>query len=444
MGTEMSISQPEAATASRSWIAWMRAHRVEVVSGLVLALLVGLTSGYTAWRMFTYGNFDYGYHVGTALEMKDQRSIELPHFLYHLYVILLSVILPGLSEYDLAMVSIVTLRIAGALAVFWLISRALPRPLTLRGGLALAGIAFMLVIVTAITVPTWPDGQFYLGYIGLNAFHNPTLLALVPLALPTAWLTTRITFSDPERPGLARDTALSALLIVLSTLAKPSYLLCLLPAVGMLSLWRLIRRERLPWRALILGLALPGVILLAWQYVFTYGGGSTSDSLSESSIEFAPFKVMVWLSNDHNISGLFLLSIAFPALVYVLFFPETFKDRFFTLSAVAAVFGASYAYLLAEGGDRTGDGNFIWSAEITLFIWFVAAMRFLIRRNRPTIFGRDAWTRARTVVVLAVFGLHLVSGALFELRGAVLNTGYTNLPSGGYYDDPPASTSDHP
>ncbi len=434
MGTEMSITQPEGSAASRPFVAWMRVHRVALLSALLLIVLVGLTSFYTAWRMFTYGPFDYEYHIGTALEMKDQLSIELPHFLYHLYVILLNAIVPGLNEYGLAVVSIVTMRIAAAAVVFGMLALALPRPLTRRTGLALAGITFLLLIVTPITVPTWADGQFYLGYIGMNAFHNPTILALVPLALPAAWLATRITFSTPDRPGLARDTALSALLITLSTLAKPSYLLCLLPAVGVISLWRLVQRERLPWRALILGIALPGVILLAWQYAFTYGGSASNESLSASSIEFAPFKVMVWHSDGSGIFNKFLLSIAYPALVYGLFFPATFKDRFFTLSAVAFGFGACATYLLAEGGDRTGDGNFIWSAQITLYVWFVAATRFLILRNRPTLFGRDAWTRARTFVVLVALGLHLVSGALFELRGALFSNGYTNLPSGGFYD----------
>jgi len=438
MDTPISVANPDERTAAPTLADRLRAARVELVA---LALLVGVTAAtslYTASRMFRYGPLDYLFHIDTAQLMAERGSIELPHFGYHLYVILLDALLPGLNDQGLATVSIVTLRAAAAVVIFLLLRGVVRKPLSYRAGLGLAAVSFALLVVTPITIPTWDEGRMYLGYIGMNTFHNPTIIMLVPLALALAWITTRITFSEPGRPGLARDAALAAVLLTLSTLVKPNYLLALLPAVGLLCLWRLLRGERLPWGALIGGLAVPGVIVLAWQYLYTYGGLSSSESLSEGSITFAPLKVMSLHSNG-GIKEKFALSVAYPALVYGLYFPATWRDRFLTLAAAAFGVGACYTYLLAETDTRAFDGNFIWSAQITLLIGFVAATRFLVRRG--DFFGRSVWTRLRGGVIGGAFALHLFSGVVFQAAGAPLMNDYKNAPQPGYDYAPPTLTS---
>lgn len=441
MDTPIRVANPDERAAAPTLAGRLHAAQVELVALAVLVGATAATSLYTAWRMFQYGPLDYLFHIDTAQLMAERASIELPHFVYHLYVILIDALLPGLSDQGLATVSIVTLRAAAAVVIFLLLREAVHKPLSIRAGLGLAAVSFALLVVTPITIPTWDEGRMYLGYIGMNTFHNPTIIMLVPLALPLAWVTTRITFSAPGRPGLARDAALAAALLTLSTLAKPSYLLALLPAVGLLCLWRLLRGERLPWAALIAGLAVPGVVVLAWQYLYTYGGMASSDSLSEGGITFAPLKVMSLHSNG-GIKEKFALSVAYPALVYGLYFPATWRDRFLTLAAAAFGVGACYTYLLAETDIRALDGNFIWSAQITLLIGFVAATRFLLRRG--DFFGRSAWTRLRGGVIAVAFALHLFSGAVFQAVGAPLVNDYANAPRPGYNYTPPtlASTLD--
>ncbi len=404
---------------------FIQARRAELVSLLTLIVVTIVGTIYVVDRMFGYGPWDYRFHVDLALKMKDRVSIEAPHFLYHAFVILLKLIGPGFSRQDLATISIIAMRTAAAVAIFYLLLKVLPRPTTYRAGLTAVALSLILLIVTPITLRTWEEGRMYLGYIGVNAMHNPTILMLAPFALLLGWVSARIAYSPPDQPSLRRDAGVAALLIVISTLSKPSYLLCLLPAVGIIALVRLVRRERLAWGPLIFGIGIPGVILLAWQYVFTYV--IASDSLSESGIIWSPLTVMRTHAQG-SLTDKFLLSIAFPALVYILFFPAARRDRFFTLSTIAFAFGAGYTYLLAETGARATDGNFIWSSQIALFIWFVAAVQFLLRRNYPLIFGRVWRDRLRTLIVLAALGVHLFSGFVFQARGAIFINGYDDLP----------------
>ena len=412
-------------TDSRTLKDRLQARQAELVSLIVLIVAMVAGSIYVVWRMFSYGPWDYRFHVDLALKMKDRVSIEAPHFLYHAFLILIKLIGPDFSRQDLASISIVVMRLAAAVVIFYLLLEVLPRPTSYRAGLTVVVLSLVLLIVTPITLRTWGEGRMYLGYIGVNAMHNPTILMLVPFALLLGWISARIAYSPPDRPGLRRDAGIAALLIVLSTLSKPSYLLCLLPTVGVIAGVRLLRRERLAWGPLILGIAVPGIILLAWQYLFTYS--ATSDSLSKSGISWSPLTVMR-MHAQGSLTDKFLLSIAFPALTYLLFFPSARRDRFFTLSAIAFIFGAGFTYLLAETGARETDGNFIWSSQIALFIWFVAAARFLLQRHYPLIFGRVWSDRLRTLIVLVALGVHLFSGFVFQARGAIFINGYTDLP----------------
>ncbi|WP_119065253.1 hypothetical protein [Aggregatilinea lenta] len=403
---------------------FIRAHRAKGVSLVLLIVLVLAGTYYVAWRTFSYSPWDHRFHVDAALEMKRYASIDVPHFLYHAFIIFLTVIGPDLSLQALATISILVTRLATAIVAYLLVLEVLPKPVTYRAGLIAAFTSIMLLIVAPITLRTWDEGRMYLGYVGINAMHNPTLLMLTPFALALAWVTARIAYSTPDRVGLRRDMWLSIVLIVLSTLAKPSYLICLLPAVGIIAGIRLLRRERLPWAALIWGIGVPSAILLAWQYIFTYGSSLGSVAISPGGIAWSPFTVMRIHAQNGTLLDKFLLSIAFPALVYGLFFPAARRDRFFTFSTLAFLFGAFYMYFLEESGRRAQDGNFLWSAQIALFIWFVAAVRFLLQRNYPTLFGSRWGDRLRSLTVLVFLGLHLFSGFVYQARGAIYITGY--------------------
>jgi hypothetical protein len=65
-------------------------------------------------------------------------------------------------------------------------------------------------------------------------------------------------------------TFLTAFLTIMSGLAKPNYLIALIPALGLWTAFRLLTRKPSAWLLALFGVAIPGLLFLAWQYYFTY------------------------------------------------------------------------------------------------------------------------------------------------------------------------------
>lgn len=396
--------------------------RVIVIAALViLFVVVAIVFGVIVARLLNvdiYG--DYHSQMADAWSLiTTGETIKVrpnPLFLYTLtgfYQIVPSIgldvaaVLASLVYYELM-----------AIIVFWLLITAMPHPR--RISFALLAIALtlgLMIIMPASLFTAEPPRRLYFGYIPLAPHHNPTTLALKPLAL----LVTVIAIRAFTQPGTNRRWMVPAALIVtaLSIWAKPNHAIALLPAIGLFGLYhRFYQRKPLDWW--VLGtLGVVAAMLLANQFLFTYE--RTDDY--QSNIVLAPLAfVTQYEPTSWRIGVKFLLSIVFPATVTALYWRNARKDIALQIGWLAFGVGAFYMYFLGETGPRANDGNFAWSGMITLFILFILTTRFLIQqlthRHAHGIRVFD-W---RLYASVLVFGLHLISGYLWltaVLRGVV-------------------------
>lgn len=295
-------------------------------------------------------------------------------------------------------------------ALYFVIAAALEsRARTFGGAMLAVVLAIGLMVVTPVTMPTWAMRNLYYGYIGINTYHNPSILALKPFALLVSVFAV-IALMQPTRFRSIGTVALCAVLTALSVLAKPNFALCLLPALAILAGFKLLRREAVNWPLVIVGIALPALALLAYQYMFTYGG----DSVQDSDIIFAPLTALSLKDRLVLLPPKFFLSILFPFSVYTLFFKTARRSVLLNLAWLMFLFGAFQMYFLAETGERLHDGNFFWSGHITLFLLFVASVVFVIQQRPISITTRGTWEMSpRFVTCVGVFAVHLVSGFLY-------------------------------
>lgn len=100
-------------------------------------------------------------------------------------------------------------------------------------------LTISLLLVAPITIFTWGQQRLLFGYIGINVYHNPTILLLKPLALILSWKICEMLFSV----GRARDVIWLFILSMLTLQAKPSYTLILLPALVLAIGYQLSRRR---------------------------------------------------------------------------------------------------------------------------------------------------------------------------------------------------------
>ncbi len=369
---------------------------------------------------------DYANHLSYLRDPMDLQAISqvlsmFPHFLFHLYVYIVYKIFSLTSFADADLVVSTFAYIAGTLITFWLMTRILGKPRTYFSGLIYGAItiAHMLLMPIDIFTPT----NLFVGYIGVNAYHNPTIVLLKPTAMILFWCALAI-FRSPVRVNGKESRAIPVLVCcaasVFCIMTKSSYMIALLPALIVAITYRAIRRQAVDWVLFIEGVLLPAIITLGLQILLF--------SSSEGFI-FAPLAVIYsWTRinpaapNDMFLK--FLLSILFPLFVYVFYFKAAIKTAYLNLAWLVFVFGAAYMYLLAEGGERLAHANFTWSAICALFILFIVSTTFFIQQIRwktitptqtdsaiePRSSSSPFLSRTKISIIVCVLGLHIISG----------------------------------
>lgn len=260
--------------------------------------------------------------------------------------------------------------------------------------------AISLTLVAPLMVFVFWDKLFYLGYIGLATYHNPTIRLLQPVALLSFLCGVRVFTAHSNSWKIA---LLSAVLVILSALIKPNYLVCILPALGLMAAIRLVWKKPVDWRLLIIGFLVPGALILFVQLLLTY----YLPGNDPSSILFNPLGVMNGYSG--YLLPKFFLSILFPLAVLLFNFRRVLRDNTLMLAWLGFLASVPQMYLLAESGDRFIQGNFLWGAQIMALILFVASVRFLWREQLAT----EKFPGWQKIVVLIFYAAHFLAGIAY-------------------------------
>jgi hypothetical protein len=368
--------------------------------GLMSVILIGLFAPVIV-TMITAGN-DYRAHIRFALiwEQTGFVNTPLPHFLYQLLLILLHRLLPAADIALVASLLSIICYLCLGLTLYVLLCHLLSSVWPRRNWLLPTIITAVLMLVAPVNILTWNSNNLYQGYVALHSYHNPTIVLLKPLALASFLFALKV--FDSQRASL-RMVFASGIITGLSVIAKPSYAICLLPALGLLTAYSLYRKRTVDW-ALLLSIALPILEVLAWQLLYYRASGA-------GGFVFAPLQIMSFYSPD-GLLPRFFLSLLFPAAVLLLYFKAASSDVSLQLAWLTFAFGALCTYFLAETREWR-DGNFIWSGQITLLILFIASALFLLRQNASLLaVRRFTWKFNVCTVILA---LHFVSGVAFYL-----------------------------
>jgi hypothetical protein len=261
-------------------------------------------------------------------------------------------------------------------------------------------ISFGIIIAAPLFIFANIDHKFYFGYIGFAVYHNPTIILLRPLAL-VLWLHTITNINNKVNFPIILS---GFFVMVLATLAKPSYSMCLVPGIGLVILWQIIRQRKVNWWFMVFGFFLPAFLILGWQYLVTF-----QSEAQNTSIIFAPFKVIRWMS--HKIVFKFLLSIIFPLSTSIFYIKRLIHDKAMMISWFIFGIGSFFGYFLAEGGKSIYNGNFLWSTQITLFILFFQSIIFLL--NQKTTGNYSLLAR---IILWTIFGAQVIFGIIYYVH----------------------------
>lgn len=209
----------------------------------------------------------------------------------------------------------------------------------------------------------------YVSYQSGNIWHNSTYLCMRLAALAT--LLYYFKLEKKYRQGITRrEWCVFALLSIVCTGIKPSFLLAFSPIMGIYLLADLIRRVPLK-KILIFGSALlPSGFVILWQNSVLFGEDTGN------GIAFRPWYTF---SLHAAVTKLAVVcSLLFCILAVLATVKQLPKDRDYLFLLFMTALGFLEALCLVENGSRSVDGNFLWGYSFCLFVLFaVCAVKWL-------------------------------------------------------------------
>jgi hypothetical protein len=231
-----------------------------------------------------------------------------------------------------------------------------------------------LLFLTALYMP-WFNPQVYLGQSSPTIWHNPTNMAVKPVALLAFWGFVRC-YERYQKISWKALGGLSVLLL-LSCFIKPSFIQGFLPAVVVfLFLELLCTRGDSFFFSLKMALAfVPSGLYFLFQFFSVFG------QEAGRGIGIAPFAVML-LDTSHPLISM-VQAAAFPLFVlWVLGGKQIWKDKPLLFSVIFYLVSLLEFILLIEVTEPA-SGNFEWAYQLALFTLFiVTAVRFYQRTGK--------------------------------------------------------------
>lgn len=368
---------------------------------------------------------DQPQHMRFAIDMLEDGVPGIPHFLYHLMVIAVFRITGAVNwQMSAVITNLLSQGLTIVLAFFALVRVFKVRSFKFSRTIILYVVCAVLAFGFGVMAPVFPlkwlfgpeTNPLLLGYVTPIVYHNPTIIVLRPFALILFLFIDNYVLgeSDTVQKRTLYLFPIGMIVTVLSGLAKPNYLIVVLPALTLWIAWSLLRRYPVNWQLGTLGILLPAILFLVWQFYFTYI--NPTEQLANTGIMLAPFKEVFYLSGGSR--GMMLVrfgaSVLFPVVVYVISWRSARQENDLNFAWLSFAIGIAYMYLIAESGERQGHGNFFWSAYISIFILNFVSLRFALKEWLKLLHGNDALTLSwQFVLQMSAFALSVTSGLLY-------------------------------
>lgn len=246
--------------------------------------------------------------------------------------------------------------------------------------------------------------QYYLGQFTFNVWHNPTTIAVKPIAVLITYLYVLIVRDSLEKTNSSKKKFIwFAVLLVVSAFIKPSFFQGFLPAVTLFCILRFAFKPNM--HTFFFGIKtalaiLPVCFVALFQLAFSLGGGG--------GIGIKPF--VVWNMWTDHIGGSFLISVLFPITMYGICFKRFAKEcnlqiaALFFLSALAQ-FIVFYLKMNPHAGD------FVWAVYLATGMLFIGTIIEWCNMRHMKI---------QKILCGAILFLHLASGFKYWVEYFVL------------------------
>lgn len=200
----------------------------------------------------------------------------------------------------------------------------------------------------------WYNKIIYLGQGSPNIWHNVTLWTVKPFALLSM-----IFIIQAIQTKKNLYYIFTALALIASLFAKPSFAIMFLPALAIFSLIKKVKDKQFIVFYLILVTTSIGILL--YQFTHTFNS-------EESKIIFD--YLGVWSQSSQNISFSIMLALAFP-LLFLFLESKIIYDDYILLSWLQIFIGIAFYAFFAQTGRYYSHGNFGWSYVLAMSLLYL-------------------------------------------------------------------------
>lgn len=377
---------------------------------------------------------DYNGHTYVFLPMYTKETwfngwISVPYCMWHMTTLFINRVLHVPLESAAAACGCLYTLFA-YVVLYWMIGRittAAGRP---EHPLRAAFIAFGMCVLQGFYFSWLDAGGRFLGIYSMNPVHNPTYTCMKGFSLLSLCLIWDIWGAQKKEgyqgiffrveKGLKKYYICLAVMLFLSTLAKPTFAEMFIPAVGLVMLAEWISRIRRKdgsaapyFRHCLLNTfwcAVPALLYILLQFLAyfiwrrDYGG--------DGSVILTKW-LEVWGIYTDNVALSVLLGMAFPLFLVLINGDYFVKSDCGRLALAGYGVGFLEAAVLGEAGTKLTHANFLWPMMSGMLLMFVTAMMRLLVLERT-----QAETRGKRALLTAawvLFCIHVLYGLLYML-----------------------------
>ena len=220
------------------------------------------------------------------------------------------------------------------------------------------------------------DGRIYARQCGPNPWHNPTITFVRPLGLVALYFFVKHMENIEDNKVDKKYLIAFSITSALSVLAKPSFMMVFLPAMGLFVLlyWTKDIKGRFCMAMHMLIAVIPTIAIILFQFLFCqfYNDGAVSPISFQVGgfSQFTPLEIL----------KVCIATFPIPIVALLLYGKEIFWSSYSKIGYIALGFGVAEMFLLTNGG--TGDLSWGYDLAVGVITMSVLGMSLKIDVGR--------------------------------------------------------------
>lgn len=207
--------------------------------------------------------------------------------------------------------------------------------------------------------------QHYIGYECANMWHNSTYIFMRVFSVLTVIAYLKHYEALLKEASFKRWLVLTGFLCA-ATGFKASFLTVFAPALAIVLLIDLYKGAKFKNVFVIATTVILPIAIMGLQSIII------SDKTSDGGFIISPFTALK-LRGEHPKVAL-VLSVAYPLCVLFFHLKDYVSNKLSRSMLIMWIIAFLEVFLLAESGERSLDGNFMWGYSIALFFLFIVSM----------------------------------------------------------------------